>query len=115
MIWLVCGGRDFTDIKLMYRVMRQLVAEHGEPSMVITGAAPGADTFAENWAREMTIPYVGVPAKWQLHGRAAGPMRNQKMLDDHKIDLVVVFPGGRGTRNMRSLAMAAGIRVFDAK
>jgi hypothetical protein len=36
----------------------------------------------------------------QGDGRAAGPRRNQRMLEDFRPDLVVAFPGGRGTAYM---------------
>jgi len=35
------------------------------------------------------------------------------MLDEGKADLVVAFPGGRGTANMLSQARAADVRVWQ--
>ena len=49
-----------------------------------------------------------MPADWTKHGKAAGPIRNQKMLDECP-DLVVAFPGGKGTADMVRRAMKAGI------
>ena len=45
-------------------------------------------------------------------GRKAGPIRNQRMLDEGKPDLVVAFPGGKGTNGMIDLARNAGVRVI---
>jgi hypothetical protein len=45
------------------------------------------------------------------HGRAARPIRNQRMLDEGKPDLVVAFPGGRGTTDMIRRAERAGVPV----
>jgi len=45
----------------------------------------------------MQRPY---PADWETYGRAAGPIRNQKMLDSEQINLCVAFPGGAGTADM---------------
>jgi len=56
-----------------------------------------------------------VRAKWSKHGRAAGPIRNQEMIDECKPDLVVAFPGGRGTADMVRRAKAAGIRVIEVQ
>ncbi|MEM9912925.1 MAG: hypothetical protein AAF922_19365 [Pseudomonadota bacterium] len=48
-------------------------------------------------------------------GRAAGPIRNKEMLDEGCPDLVVAFPGGRGTANMVKQAQAAGVEVLDKR
>ena len=44
---------------------------------------------------------------------AAGPKRNQQMLDEAKPDMVVAFPGGKGTAHMRQIAKAAGVPVWQ--
>lgn len=36
-------------------------------------------------------------ADWTNHGRAAGPLRNARMIED--ADMLVAFPGGAGTRS----------------
>jgi hypothetical protein len=51
-------------------------------------------------------------ADWNTHGRAAGPIRNQRMLDEVKPELVVAFPGGRGTADMVRRAREAGVNVY---
>jgi UDP-N-acetylmuramoylalanine-D-glutamate ligase len=35
------------------------------------------------------------------------------MLNDHRPDMVVAFPGGRGTANMIALAKSAGVEVIE--
>lgn len=110
---LVCGGRDFDDRELMERVLTRIDAEH-PISVIIEGGGRGADHLAFSIAsvgnRWGTSTY---DADWETHGRAAGPMRNQRMLDEGKPDLVVAFPGGRGTANMVKLALKAGVRVIE--
>ena len=66
-------------------------------SEIISGMASGADTFAVEWAARFGFPLRAFPAEWDKHGRSAGPIRNQRMLDEGKPDLVVAFPGGKGT------------------
>jgi hypothetical protein len=80
--------------------------------VLIEGEAPGADTLAREWATEQGIPVERYPADWNRHGKAAGPIRNRRMLVEGKPDLVVAFPGGRGTANMISQAEAAGVKVL---
>jgi hypothetical protein len=41
-------------------------------------------------------------------------MRNQAMLDYGKPDLVVAFPGGKGTADMVRRARVAGVKVLTA-
>ena len=41
-------------------------------------------------------------------------MRNARMLAEGKPDLVVAFPGGRGTADMVAQARKAGVRVVLA-
>ena len=56
---------------------------------------------------------VLIPAKWKLHGKAAGPIRNQLMLVEHKPDMVLAFPGGKGTANMIKIARWNGVPIVD--
>jgi UDP-N-acetylmuramoylalanine-D-glutamate ligase len=115
---LVCGGRDFADRSLMARTLSRFkprvptdddLAEH----ILILGGAKGADALAEEWADVFGVRKRIYPADWEAHGKAAGPIRNQRMLDEGKPDLVVAFPGGRGTADMVRRAKAAGVRVIE--
>lgn len=80
---------------------------------VIHGAARGADTLAHEWAAHHEIPVDVYPADWQAHGRAAGPIRNARMLEEGKPDVVVAFKGGRGTADMVRRARASGVPVVE--
>jgi hypothetical protein len=80
---------------------------------IIHGCAPGADTWADRWATFAGRNCERYPADWRLHGRAAGPIRNAQMLAEGKPDLVVAFPGGKGTQNMVRQARAYGVRVIE--
>lgn len=107
---LVCGGRAYPRADYVWSVLDQLHA-HIAIAKVVQGGATGADGAARGWAMSRGVPCVTVDADWNRHGRAAGPIRNQQMLDEHKPDLVVGFPGGAGTRDMLSRARKAGRRV----
>ena len=113
MIWLVCGGRDFSDQKFMNAELRKLVHKHGKPSLVVHGAARGADRMAGKWAEFHKIPIQAVAANWIRDGKAAGPIRNQLMLDTFEVYLVVAFPGGRGTADKMRRAKLELIEVID--
>jgi hypothetical protein len=126
MIVLVCGGRWFgrdsegkpdelvkREIESFVDVMMELHDRHGFTE-VIDGGAPGADSLAHDWATYMGIKSTRVFADWDRHGKAAGPIRNREMLK-LKPQLVVAFPGGRGTEDMINIASKAGIQVFVSK
>lgn len=78
----------------------------------VTGPYRGADYWAHQWALARGKPTIRVHAEWQAKGRAAGPIRNQLMLDEHTPDALVAFPGGRGTADMVRRATAAGLKMW---
>lgn len=116
---LVCGGRDYQDGQAMYRVLD--AAHNANPiEVLIHGAARGADTIADDWARSRLVrieSYKITKADWALHGKAAGPIRNRAMLVGGKPDLVIAFPTKRskGTFDMIRQANAAGVPVTEIK
>ena len=111
--WLICGGRKFHDETMFNNAMSDLVRLRGMPSRVVHGGAPGADSLAADWGWRHALDVVGVAAQWKAHGRAAGPMRNQRMLDIYKPSFVIAFPGGRGTADMVRRAREAKIDVAE--
>lgn len=115
---LVCGGRDFDDWCLLSSVLDQY---QYEIDLLITGEAHGADFLARVWWKSLHNGdawkdyYKGFPADWETYGKAAGAIRNKQMLDEGKPDLVIAFPGGKGTANMVKLAKEAGVTVREIK
>ena len=112
---LVCGGRDY-DKAQVWNALEHIVQSEicpWPPTCLIHGAARGADEGAAEWAKSEGIKSIAYPANWRKHGKAAGPMRNQKMIDEAKPDAVVAFPGGRGTADMVRRAYSAGIPVVE--
>ena len=109
---LVCGGRDYADRGALFSALDRLASKRGV-SEVIHGGATGADSLAGEWARARGVMCSVFRADWERHGRAAGPKRNQRMLEEGKPDGVVAFPGGRGTADMIQRAKAAGLTVWE--
>lgn len=128
---LVCGGRDYGVVPagcpagpheardrangeaiLLRDTLGCLKIDRGITT-IIHGGAQGADRLALSWANRNLITEEPYNADWRKHGKAAGPIRNQRMLDEGKPDLVVAFPGGRGTADMVRRAKAAGIEVIE--
>lgn len=109
---LVCGGRDYADEIFLFIALDSIHKEIPITTL-IHGAARGADTMAASWAWSRKIKVIAYPADWEHNGSSAGPLRNQKMLDENKdLDLVIAFPGGVGTRDMINRAEKDGIKVI---
>lgn len=105
---LVCGSRHFNDCFILKEVLEKL-----EIKTIIHGDARGADRLAGGYARTWGIEEVKFPADWEKYGKAAGPIRNQQMLEEGKPDMVIAFlaPNSRGTKDMISRAEKANIPV----
>lgn len=110
---LICGSRTmpWSCLDLVIQTVRALETK---PTVIIEGAARGADTLARVCAIYEGIQVEEYRADWKTHGKAAGPIRNQQMLDS-KPDLVIAFHPTSGitpgTRDMVSRASMAGVPV----
>lgn len=110
---LVCGGRDYTKYHRVLSVLEE-IHKHRTIGQIISGHARGADKLGERWAklRKVDLRIFEVSKEeWELHGKKAGILRNQRMLEEGKPNLVVAFPGGRGTADMIERSKKAGVPV----
>lgn len=105
---LVCGGRDFSDAAMIDRTLSRM-----NIGVLIHGDARGADRLSGKWAVEHGVTVLAYPADWEKHGKRAGPIRNALMLRLGQPEVVVAFPGGKGTRNMIEQARGAGIDTIE--
>ena len=108
---LGCGGRDYCDRKWIAAHLDAFRAQYGA-SVICTGGARGADTLIDDWAVNHRIDRVVHPAEWDRYGKAAGAIRNVKMLQSFKPDVVIAFPGGNGTEHMVKISREAGVPVW---
>lgn len=111
---IVCGGRDFGAQLGEHILAYDTLFALGPDVTLVCGGARGADQMAIAWHNITGTPVEVFPADWKKHGRAAGPIRNQQMLDAGA-DLVIAFPGGRGTADMVQRARKAGIPVREVQ
>ena len=124
---LVCGGRAYSqkDAYILVRDALDKICEHHNwktpPTVegnylyavkVVSGGAKGIDTAAIDWAIVNWCNFVEFTARWEQHGRAAGAIRNQQMLDEAKPDYVVAFPGGKGTADMVRRAQKVNVPII---
>lgn len=115
MIALLCGSRGWHDpgpIEEVLDTLQGVAREAGEDLTIVHGAAPGLDRLAAKLARRRGLKVCDEPAEWDRYGRAAGPIRNQKMLDDYKPDVIWAFRAtgkSRGTADMIQRGLEAGV------
>lgn len=105
-VYLVCGGRDFTDLSAIYDALstRPVTA-------IVHGGAKGADSIAGAWARSNGIAEIVVNPQWEFYSKVAGSVRNGWMLEFVRVDAVLAFKGGHGTEDMLKQARVAGIPI----
>jgi hypothetical protein len=80
-------------------------------TMVISGAARGADALGERWARDNAIPLLRMPADWHTHGKRAGYFRNVEMADKAQALIALWDGASRGTAHMIETARSKGLLV----
>ena len=114
---LICGDRNWYAYSVIHQWVWQNLPANAPPSTVIHGDARGADRMAGRAAALFGHEVIAFPAQWDKHGKAAGYIRNQQMLDEGKPDLVVYFHDNlaesKGTGDMVSRARKAGIKVVN--
>lgn len=109
---LCCGDREWTDWLSIWEALRGL----GPLTEVVHGDCRGADKMSGYVAMKLGYKVHKHPADWKFHGKAAGPIRNQEMLDKHPdIELVLAFhndlSNSTGTKDMVKRARGKGIPV----
>jgi hypothetical protein len=110
---LVCGGRAYRDPRRVKAVMDKFHNSGEGIDVLIEGGAHGADRLARLWAQSEPVPIETYEADWENQGSFAGPARNARMLAEGKPDLVIAFPGGRGTADLVRKARKAGVEVIE--
>jgi hypothetical protein len=114
---LITGGRDWEDqyaVDVIVAGLACLLGGANEQFELIHGDCPtGADSMADTWKDVVNV--TPFPADWDLHKKAAGPIRNRQMLDQEP-DLVVAFsdhlPTSKGTRDCVTEARRRAIPVW---
>lgn len=114
---LVTGSRNWQDRRT---IENAIVVEGAGLSFVLMhgGCPTGADAMTQQIADSWEVPCEIYHADWARHGKAAGPIRNQQMIDA-KPDIVLAFlmPGSKGTQDCIRRAEKAGIecKVYEGR
>ena len=96
----IIGSRTFNNYMLLKETLEQYKPKI---TLVISGAAKGADSLGEKWALENQIQTLIFPAKWDEYGKKAGFIRNEDIIKN--CDGCIAFWDGvsKGTQHSISL------------
>jgi hypothetical protein len=114
---IVTGGRHWGEGRgdngdAACKLTLAAVLEPLRPAVIVQGGClTGADMLARWWAKDRGVVSETFSADWGSYGPSAGPRRNTAMIEGGA-DVVVAFPGGRGTADCVRKARAAGIPVL---
>lgn len=117
---LVTGARNWNrphTIRDSFRFALNFLGNpHPTQITLVHGNAPGLDTLAAHLANRYGFHTEAHPANWDTHGKAAGPIRNQHMVD-LGANLCLAYPIGdhtqsRGTYHCLTAAHKAGIPTY---
>lgn len=111
---VIAGGINFNDYEMLCEKVSELL-EGRDHITIISGHARGADSLGERYAKEHGMDLYVIEAEWKKYGKAAGPIRNRKMLQYAMEDepMLIAFWNGtsRGTWNTISTAKKMGIET----
>ena len=113
---IVAGGRGFIDYALLSAILKDVLKRfEGKDVVIVSGGCRGADSLGERYAGEHGLQVVRFPAEWAVYGKAAGPIRNRKMVEyaSEASGILVAFWDGesRGTANIIRLAKQFGLQT----
>lgn len=115
----VTGSRDWSSWQKFCDAINDVLPEdifwNGNVSFC-QGGAKGADAFCVEYCKNGNLPCKLYEADWTRYGKAAGAIRNTKMLNDFKPDLVLAFykigAANKGTTDCYTKALNMGIKVI---
>lgn len=110
---IVCGDRNWINFDII-RSYIEMARMMGFDS-IVEGEAEGADSMARDIGKVLGFEVISEPADWDRYHKAAGPIRNAKMLT-HKPILCLAFhkniQESKGTLNMITQARKVGVPVI---
>jgi len=99
----IVGSRTFNDYELLKDEVDKLLKKYNITE-IVTGGAKGADTLAEQYARENNLKITIFPAEWNKYGKKAGFIRNDKIWQ--YADFGIAFWDGESKGTQHSFKLA---------
>lgn len=101
----ISGSRNFISLEKIEDFIKSL----SKTITIIHGGARGVDSFVEKIANRLRIKTIIYEAKWEEYGKAAGMIRNKRMINE--CDMLIAFWDGKskGTKGTIEAAEKMGI------
>lgn len=113
-IVLVFGGREYEEADKVFKELDRLDKKR-HIDAILQGWARGADVLGEAWAAKRQRICICVPAEWLKYRKAAGPIRNLRMLDLFVPNFAMGFhddiKNSKGTKNMAERCEKRGFKL----
>ena len=107
---IIAGSRTVMLEDAMFSMLDRFIK--GIATTVICGGAEGADKIGKKWAKARNIQVLTMNANWERDGKAAGPIRNEKMCKVADMLVAVWDMESKGTRDMIGRAAKKQIPVL---
>lgn len=99
----VVGGRNFSDFELLNQVLSK-INSNKTITLIVSGGAKGADSFANAWAEAMKIPTMIFLPDWDKFGKSAGYKRNHQIIMEAECCVAFWDGESKGTKSSIDLA-----------
>lgn len=100
MIVGIVGYREFNDYELFCTKVHQFEQQYGKITKIISGGCRGTDKLAKIYSQTHNIElkeYCVSKEDWNSLGKKAGPLRNQKIVNDSEIVIAFLSQNSKGT------------------
>ena len=100
----IIGSRDFNNFDFLDKKVKELMPKQDYQFIIVSGGAKGTDTLAERFAEKYNYYTEIYRAKWHVHGKCAGYLRNHDIV--RNADMVIAFWNGmsKGTKHTINIA-----------
>ena len=113
---IIAGSRDRT-LQVGHTFLEQMMLHHNlhknNVTQIVSGVAQGVDEKGEWWAMTNGVKIKRFHANWELHGKAAGPIRNKQMAKYGDALLLVWDGESKGSASMLKEMKALNKPVYE--
>ena len=114
LVVVVVGPRTITNRVAVWSVMDR-AHKHKPIATVVHGGTPGVEQLAGEWATRIGLRVEICRGEWLRDEETAILQRNGRMLQDHKPDGVIIFPGTVLGNDLAARAGAERIAVWQPR
>ncbi len=114
---IIAGSRDLDiDYDEFFNIIKTIRKKTNlKFTSIFQGDSGNVDNFAKrlSWREEYYVGCKSFPADWDTHGKAAGPIRNQQMVDEADM-LIVIWDGkSRGSKDVLTKARKKNLIIQE--